>query len=139
MVALPLFDVVMSSDRAERSVDVADRLVDGALADLRQIEALEEGLAPAGLTQFDRQTVALLRGMYEQWAHESRSVLDRVAQAERRFGKVKGGDTLRDALGRTLAMLSVSIDDMEASRREITEGRIVSAEEVRRELRVHAQ
>jgi hypothetical protein len=139
MVALPLFDMVISSDHSERSVGVAGRLVDGALADLRQIEALEEELAPAGLARFDRQTVAVIRGMYEHWTHETRSVLDRAAQAERRFGKVDGVPVLRDALGRTLAMLSVTIDDMEAGRREIMEGRTVTAEEARRELRLHAQ
>lgn len=139
MVALPLFDVVLSSDRAERSVGVAAQLVDGALADLRRIQDLEEGLAPAGLTQFDRQSVALLRGMYEQWVHDAQSLLDRVAQAERRFAKVEGVDALRDKVGHTLAMLSVSIDDMEAGRRDILEGRMMSGEEVRRELRVHAQ
>lgn len=139
MVALPLFDMVIASDHSERSVGVAGRLVDGALADLRQIEAMEEELAPAGLTRFDRQTVAVIRGLYEQWTHETRSVLDRAAQAERRFGKVERVDALRDALGRTLAMLSISIDDMEAGRREIREGRTISGEEVRRELRLHAQ
>lgn len=139
MVALPLFDVVLSSDRAERSVGVAARLIDAAIADLRQIRELEEGLAPAGLTQFDRQSVALLRGMYEQWAHNTQSLLDRASQAERRFGKVQGIDALRDQLGHTLAMLSVSIDDMEAGRSDILDGRTVSEEEVRRGLRLHAQ
>lgn len=139
MVALPLFDVVMSSDRSERSVGVAGRLVEGAMADLRQIEVLEEELAPAGLMSFDRQAVALLRGMYERWASEARALLDRAAQAERRFSKVQGVDALRDALGRTLAMLSVSIEDMEAGRRDILEGRTLSGEEARRELRLHAQ
>jgi hypothetical protein len=139
MVALPLFDIVISSDRAERSVGVAARLVQGALADLRQIEMLEEGLAPAGLTQFDRQSVALIRGMYEQWANEARGLLDRAAQVGRRFGRVEGAEVLHDSLGRTLAMLSISIDDMETGSREILDGRMISGEEVRRELRLHAQ
>ena len=139
MVALPLFDVVMSSDRAERSVEVASRMIDAAVTDLRQIEIMEESLAPAGLSQFDRQTVALLRGMYEQWTFEARSHLDRAEQAERRFGKIEQVQTLRDALGRTLAMLSVTIDDMEFGSRGILEGRVVPAEEVRRELRPRAQ
>lgn len=138
MVALPLLDVVISSDHAERSVGVATRLVEGALGDLRRVELLEEELAPAGLDQFDRQSVALLRGLYEQWANDARALLDRVAQAERRFGPIAGVEALRDGLGRTLAMLSVSIEDMEAGRRDILEGRMISGEEVRRELRLHA-
>jgi len=139
MVALPLFDVVMSSDRAERAIHMAGQLAEAALGELRQIETIEEGLAPAGLTHFDRATVALVRGMYEQWAHETESLLDRIVQAERKFGAVPRVQSLRDALGRTLAMLSVSLDDMEAGRRELMEGRVVSGEEVRRELRLGAQ
>lgn len=137
MVALPLFDVVISSDRAERSVGIAAQLVEGALADLERIELLEKGLAPAGLSQFDRQSVALIRGLYEQWANDARALLDRADQAERRFGRIDRVRDLRDALGRTLAMLSVSIEDMEAGRRDILDGRMSSGEEARRELRLH--
>lgn len=139
MVALPLLDVVISSDRAERSIGVAARLVEGALADLRQIEKLEEGLAPASLTQFERQSSALIRGLYEQWANEARALLDRAAQAERRFGRVAGVEALRDELGRTLAMLSVSLDDMEAGSSDLLGGRMTSGEEIRRELHLHAK
>lgn len=139
MVALPLFDVVMSSGRAERAIHMAEQLADGALAELRQIQLIEESLAPADLTHFDRPTAALIRGMYEQWAHETESLLDRIRQAESRFGAVSRTEELRDALGRTLSMLSVSLDDMEAGRREIAEGRVLSAQEVRRELRLSAQ
>lgn len=139
MVALPLLDVVMSSDRAQMVVNMARQLADAALAEVRQIQMIEEGLAPAELTHFDRPTVVLIRGMYEQWAHEAQSLLDRIRRAEQKFGPVPCADELRDALGRTLAMLSVSLEDMEAGRREIAEGRLLSAEEVRRELRLSPQ
>lgn len=139
MVALPLFDVVMSSDRAERAITMAGQLAEGAIGELRQIQTIEEGLAPAGLTNFDRPTAALIRGMYEQWAHEAQSLLDRIRDAKPRFGAVLHAEELRDALGRTLAMLSVSLDDMEAGRRDIAEGRVLSSQEVRRELRLSAQ
>lgn len=139
MVALPLFDVVISSGRADRAVQMAGQLAEAALGELRQIQVIEEGLAPAGLANFDRATVALIRGMYEQWAHQAQSLLDRIVQAERKFGAVPRAQALQDALGRTLAMLSVSLDDMEAGRRELMEGRVVSGEEVRRELRMGAQ
>lgn len=139
MVALPLLDVVMSSDRTERAAHMATQLAEAALGELRQIEMIEEGLAPAGLTHFDRPTVVLIRGMYEQWARESESLLTRIEQAEQRFAAVPPAQPLRDALGRVLAMLSVSLEDMEAGRRDIAEGRLISAEEVRRELRLQTQ
>jgi len=77
--------------------------------------------------------------MYELWVCEADSLLDRVRQARQKFGDVPRCEELRDALGRTLAMLSVSVDDMEGGRKDFLEGRVLSAEEVRRELRLSAQ
>ena len=136
MVALPLFDVVISSEHAGRSLDVAIQLVESAIGELDRIEKLDQRLAPADPAQFDRKTAALIRGLYEQWAHEADSLLDRVAQAERRFGAVARAGELRDSVGRTLAMLSIPLDDMEAARRDVAEGRLFSREEARRELRL---
>ncbi|HEY2588747.1 MAG TPA: hypothetical protein VGI81_23595 [Tepidisphaeraceae bacterium] len=136
MVALPLFDVVMSSEHAGRSTDVARQLVEAALGELDRIGKLDQSLAPADPAQFDRKTAALIRGLYEQWAREAESLLDRVAQAERRFGPVARSRELHDAVGRTAAMLSISLDDMEAARRDVAEGRLFSREEARRELRL---
>ena len=126
MVALPLFDVVIASDRAERSLGVAAQLVESALGELSQIEKLDQSLAPADPLEFDRKTAALIRGLYEGWAHETESLLDRVGQAERRFGVIAAAVGLRSAFGRTMAMLSISLDDMEASRKDIAAGRLFS-------------
>ena len=139
MVALPLFDVVMSSGRAEGAMKMAGELVEGAIGELHRIQRIEEDIAPAGLTNFDRAAVALIRGMYEQWVYEARSLMDRLGQARQKLGDVSRSEELRDALGRTLAMLSVSLDDMEAGRKDLLEGRVHSAEEVRRELRLSAR
>lgn len=135
MVALPLFEVVMASDRTERSLAVAAQLIESSLTELAQIEKLDQSLAAADPREFDRETAALIRGLYEQWAHDAESLLDRVGQAERRFGVIAAAEGLRSAFGRTMAMLSISLDDMEASRRDIVAGRLFSPAEVRRELR----
>jgi hypothetical protein len=139
MVALPLFDIVMSSEHAERSADVATQLVAAALAELRGIEKLDQSLLAPDPAQFDRRTAALIRGLYERWAHEAEALLDRVTQTERRFGPVTGANELRDEFGRTMAMLSVSLDDMEAARQDVAAGRLFSIEEVRRELRLEVR
>lgn len=139
MVALPLLDVVLASDRAERSIEIARQMIDNALLDLRQIQMMEDSLAPAGLTHFDRQTVTILRGMYEHWVDEARPILHRLNETAKRFGKIERVDELRDALGVTLAMLSISIDDMEAGTREIAEGKVITSEEARRAIRLRAQ
>ena len=83
---------------------------------------------------FDRQSAGLIRQMYDQWARDAEALLARVAEVEHRFGRVGEADELRYAFGTTMAMLSISLDDMEAGTRDIVAGRLHSAEEVRREL-----
>lgn len=137
MVALALFDMLLSSEQPpERSARVAAELIQSALSELGHIQNLDESLAAGDAPQFDRQTVALLRGMYEEWAHQTEALLDRVAQLERGSRTIVGAEALRDAHGRTRAMLSIPLDRLERSHGEAIAGRTVSAEEVRRELRL---
>ena len=135
MVALPLFDAVLSERQPERSAKVAAELIRSALSEIRHIENLDEKLAPADSTQFDRRTVALLRGMYEEWARQAEELLDRVGPLER-TGPIAGAEELRNAHGRTRALLSIPLDRLERSHKDAVQGRTVPAEEVRRELRL---
>ena len=137
MVALPLFDTVLSSEQSpERSARVAAQIIDSALSELEQIEKIDRSLAPENPLQFDRHTVGLLRNLYEQWVRDAQGLLDRIETLEERWGAVSGAQRLRDAHGRTMAMLSISLKDMEEARRQIAEGRLTPIEEVRRELRL---
>ena len=140
MVALSLFDVVLSDDdKLERFPAVAEQMIQSALAELAQIRQLDKTLLPVKPEAPDRTTLTLVRGMYEEWARNSDALLNRVEQLQKRSGKISGWEELRDAHGRTCAMLSVTIEAMEEGRRDIAEGRIVSGEEVRRELRLKIQ
>lgn len=139
MVALPLFDVVLSSGSTpERAREVAVQLVQASLSELSQIQNLEQRALPRDPTAFDRPTAALLRGLYETWAHEAESLMDRISSMKERGEAVDGYVTLRDAYGRVRAMLSVSLDSIERGLKDIAEGRTLTAEEVRRELRLRA-
>lgn len=139
MVALPLFDAVLSSGqgpgRAER---VAIQLVQSGLSELADIQKLEDSVAPEDPLAFDRRTAAAIRDMYEAWAQAAEALLVRVATVERQAGMVANAEALRDALGRTRAMLSVSLDQAERGLRDIAQGRTVSGQEARRELRLRA-
>jgi len=65
MVALPLFDVVFASDQSsERPARLAAQLVQSSIAELGDIEALDDSVAPENPEEFDRSTASLLRGMY---------------------------------------------------------------------------
>lgn len=76
MVALPLLDVVLASGEVSgRPARIASQLVHSALSDLEQFEQLEDSLSPDEPTTLDRQTAALLRGLFERWAQEAESLL----------------------------------------------------------------
>lgn len=137
MVALPLFDIVLSSEESpHRSARVATELVQSALGELQHIENLDESLAPDEPSHFDRQTIAILRGMYEEWARTTEGLLERINKLEQHGTLVPASDALRDAHGRTRAMLSISLDRLEQGHRAAVEGRSTSIQEVRRGLRV---
>jgi predicted transcriptional regulator len=140
MVALPVFDAVLSSGLGpEKSGRVAGQLVRSALSELADIHVLEENVAPENPLAFERQTASSIRGMYESWVRGAEALLERVAVVERNSRAVEEAEALRDAVGRTRAMLSVSLDQVERGLRDIAEGHTVPAEEVRRELRLRAR
>src|SRR6185312_968427 len=122
----------------ERAREVAAQLVEASLSELLQIQSLEQHVLPKDPMAFDRPTAALLRGLYETWAYEAESLMDRIATMKARGDAVAGFDGLVDAHGRTRAMLSVSLHSIERGLKDIAEGRTLSAEEVRRELRLRA-
>jgi hypothetical protein len=137
MVALPLLDVVLSSDDGPaRSANVAAELVQSALDEIRHIENLDESLSPSDPSGFDRQTIAALRGMYEEWVTAAEALLDRIARLEHTGASIPSSNALRDARGRTRAMLSLTLDQLEEGHRAAVAGKSIPIEEVRRELRV---
>jgi len=137
MGALPLIDLVLSSpNRIDQSRAITSQLMESALRELDQIKRLDETLMPDSTAVSDRPTAALVRGMYEEWAHQAEALLERVERLQSRSGPVEGYELLRDAHGQTKAMLSVSLEEMDQARRDVAEGRLIPAQEVRRELRL---
>jgi hypothetical protein len=135
MVAMPLLDGIFSAeDCADRSSRIAIKLIQCALGHLHQIEQLDESLAPADPAEFDRDTVALIYGMYEEWVRAAEALLDRTNPLERRLGPLEGADTLRHACGRTRAMLMVPVERLERDH-YLADKPGTPIEEVRRELR----
>jgi len=90
-------------------------------------------------SQFNRRTAALIREEYERWASTTARLLDHIDRFELVSGPLADSDALRNAYGKTRARLSVSLDEMENSLLALSEGRVISAEGVRRELqlRIH--
>jgi len=146
MGRLPLFDLVLSSvspsngsqprDAAVSRVGtVADCMVTSLLAELAHVRGLEACLSPTSPSDVDRETSDSLRSLYEQWVCDADVAMERIARAERLGATVCQAETLRDELMRERALLGVTRDDIELGRRQFSNGRSNTLEEVRRELR----
>ena len=139
MDPLPTLDVLLNDaatgkDRLTRAVESA---IAAAIAELAAIEAFDAASSPESAYQFDRPVATAVRSLYEAWVAVAEPLEARVAAAVARAGPVDGADVLRRKVGRTLARLTISLDDMETSVADWFEGRVTSfasVEEMRREL-----
>jgi hypothetical protein len=137
MVALPLLDFAISTpERIDAARTISGHFIESILADLGWIKKIDATLIPSTRAALERPVVALVRGLYEDWARQAEGLLDRVERLQARSQPIDGYEALRDAHGSTRAMLSISLEAMEQARRDLIEGRTVPAEEVRRGLRV---
>ena len=139
MDPLPTLDVLLNDpatgkDRLTRAVESA---VTAALAELAAIEAFDAASAPTQALWFDRPAATAVRALYEAWVGTAEGLQARAALAIARAGPMVGTDKLEYAVGKTVARLSITLDDMEESVRDGIEGRVTrfaSVEEMRREL-----
>jgi hypothetical protein len=133
MSGLALFDLAASSAKSDSTLlDVAKSWVDSLLSEVRYIRALDVALAQP---TFDPKLAALLRGMYEEWARAAQIAEERLLRLTRAGHAIQGFAELRDQHGRVCAMLQVTVEGVEESRRQIAAGHVIPAEELRRELR----
>jgi hypothetical protein len=141
MSALSLFDYSVAGAKPEqrnRSDRLIDDLVRSALQQYEEIRAYDYSAPPDD--PYDRQEAELVRQAYSEWARFADEVLKRVDVARRVWGtEVAGAVELGDAHGRTMAMLSVTLDDIERGMEEARSTPGISAEEARRELRARLQ
>jgi hypothetical protein len=136
MVAPAFFDAVFpDGQHSERSARIAGELVQASLSQITHLHRLDQSLAPADPKTFDRRTIALLREMYELWAKDAEALLTQLEVVQQRRVHIPRLDELRDAHGRTRAMLAISLDDLERGHRDVVAGRTTPIGEVRRELR----
>jgi hypothetical protein len=139
--AIPLLDLLRASaarggNRAKKQLsDIAARLVASAMDDYRHVDGLDRGMASEDPQAFDRDAAVVIRRLYDEWASQAETLLDRVLPLERSGVSIAGASELADAVGRTRAMLSVSLDNLDRAEDQLRRGEVKSVEEVRRELR----
>lgn len=145
MTTLSLVDYFMSSTASDdedsglpdldRATSVTTAMTDEALAEYARLDALDLDLGERNQAgAFDRHAALLLTAAYEEWGDRADALLRRVAKLHRRGLTVPRAGELRDAVGRTRAMLKVSIEDLDVAKKQLERGEGIPGEDVRREL-----
>jgi hypothetical protein len=145
MDPLPALDLLLSDrDLAkDRLLLAAEAAIAAAVGDLAAIEVLDRSSRATDWLSGPRSVAAAIRRQYEAWLTAAESLQQRVEQVKKQAGSVEGSDRLEQAVGRTLARLAVSLEELAAAVQEGRAGqvrRFASVEEMRRELlhpRVH--
>src|SRR6266566_6390256 len=114
-------DATVNATGIERVGNVAQGLIDGARNDLLELEKLDSAVAADEQDGLGVQVAAILRGMYDEWARQAEAVLDKVSIVTEMGVVLRGIEELRDAHGRTRAMLSVTLNDIAEARRQVRE------------------
>lgn len=116
----------------------AEQLIDFELAEYQRIVDLDLGMGRLSLRFTDPQGATAMRGLYQQWAGQAEELLRRVrgyGLSGRLGARI---EELERATGRTLAMLSISLQSLSDAQEQFKKGETFSLEEVRRELRAAA-
>jgi hypothetical protein len=145
-LAQPPFDLLPSAENVAPAggdvgahvADVASRLLEYTMDEYRSIRKLEDALGENRSAPFDRQLAGSLRRLYDQWVRRADELLTRVRDLQLRDRLTVRFEELDHAVGRTMVMLNVTLEDLDRADEEIRAGQTVSLEEVRRELRARS-
>jgi hypothetical protein len=123
-------------DLPELTVEQAEGWVAAALAEARALRQYDDPLFPANDDPDAMRVAEQLHGAWRRWGDEAAALYERVQPLLTSRLHVAGAHDLDYAIGRTYAMLKLSPRDMLARQEQVRRGQVMSAEEVRRELRV---
>ena len=115
------------------------RAVASAVQEVETLRCIDNDLRKRGGQAADRAAAELLRGAFEVWAEQATAILNRCDRIRRRGGSVPGNEELDDQHGRVMAMLQVSLDDLDEADAQLRRGEGRTTEEIRNELRAKAR
>lgn len=143
MTAASLFDLLareaqsLSGDASSsRLDDLAVKLVESCLSDLKRVGEYEEQFRPLGpdAARLEAEWTRSIHELHQRWAGEADEVLSRLRPyAANHF--IAGLKALEDAYGRVRARLSVTPDQLAAARQQVAQGQGIPVQELRDELR----
>lgn len=152
MTSMPLFDLLLARERngqgkmphettASVTVEWAEHAVRQLLDEYERIHTIDlrAGRERGETGNFDRELAMALESAYEDWGYKVEAVLKRVDRLAHRGAAIASADLLRRHYGRTMAMLSVTLDELDAAEAEANRGEVISGEDLRRELQLRAK
>lgn len=141
MTAVSLLDAVTRQDQPaavhERAARLAGQMIDGLLAERRQICQLEADFAPADWNdvQAAMGVERSFHALHREWAAEAEQVLVRIRQLIKDGLNVKDAEALEDAYASSLGRLKFTPEKTARGMEQARRGEFTPAEELRNELR----
>jgi hypothetical protein len=120
----------------ELTIDQAEAWIAAALAEARALRQHDEQLDPASPDPAAMQAAHQLYTAWKKWADEAEALYDRLGPRLKDGRHIAGAHDLNYAIGRARAMLKLTPEMMQARREQVARGEVLTAEEVRRELRL---
>jgi hypothetical protein len=139
MTAVSLFDMLASAARGDESESgvssMAEKLIANQLEDLRRVKEYEEPCLAQGWrdAELHSRLTREVYSLYEQWAVETKEVLERVAEYTKSKLTIKGQSDLEGAYLRVRARLKLTPEQIERATAQVRRGEIISGD--RNELR----
>ena len=114
----------------------AEHWIAALLAEASALRQHDEQLYPASNDPVAIGAAEQLHAMWRQWADSADALYERLGPLLKEKRHLCGAHDLNYAIGRTRAMLKLSPQQMLGREDQARRGEVLSAEEVRRELRV---
>jgi len=118
------------------TVEQAEHWIAAALAEAKALRQHDDQVYPASNDPPAMQTARQLHDAWRKWADDAEALYDRLGPLLKEGRHLAGAHDLNYAIGRTRAMLKFSPEAMLARQEQVRRGEVLSAEEVRRELRL---
>lgn len=126
-------------DLPELTAEQAEHWVAAALAEARALRQHDEHLFPNCDKPSALRASHQLHAAWRRWADHAESIRQRLRPLLHAGQRVNGADELGHAVGRALAMLTITPEDQLQALEQIRRGHVVPIAEVRRELRDRVQ
>jgi hypothetical protein len=136
VTATPILDTL--DDEPQAAVELAGRLIDDLLAEVRTLESLDAQMYPQRAEAAARQRSRLVFDAWHRWISEAESLLRRLITLKRQGAALPRLQELRQQIALARCTVKMTLEKVEHARDQARRSETISGEEVRRELQLRA-